>query len=184
MNTLAGLPIGIKVVGGIVATATAVAVPTVIIVNNANNVPETPQTNMVQQIEPEKPTREVAVVKTDNREEALKATTKPVKVEQPAPQPIPAPTPTREELITQSFNEFKATTFWDKTTGKEFLDKLREAYVRKPHPSTIEHVYSASITNARFLMFAIILKKHGIIDRETVRIGYKYIAEAVISGNY
>lgn len=189
MNILTGLPIGAKIVGGIVTAVTAVAVPTVIIINNsnANKPPETPQAHMVQQVKPEEPTEEVTIIENDNEEES-KATKEPVKAEsvapvkteQPAPNPTPAPapTPTREELFARAVAEFKtiAVSGDGKVTGKDFLDRMRSSYLSiinqgdtdekwaKRRLESLYPVYPMPTWLPLSMQFAKILQKHGLID--------------------
>lgn len=213
MNILTGLPIGIKIVGGIVTAATAVAVPTVIIINNsnANKPPETPQAHMVQQVKPEEP-KEIAVA-----EEAPKSTTEPVKVEpvapvkteQPAPHPTPAPVLTKEELFAQAVTEFKATVVISgnkEVTGKDFLDRMKDSYINlknnfpddhdKKLRVRLEHFYPISdwsMTMPVSFRFAKILQNYGLIDAnlseekfaiQARNVAYPYLIDLAISGNY
>lgn len=186
MNILAGLPIGIKIVGGIVTVATAVAVPTAIILtNNTNNTQEVSQASVIQQTKPEKPTEEVTIIENDNKEEP-KANTEPVKAEplspvkteQPAPQPAPAPAPTREELFARAVAEFKTTGVFGngKGSGKDFLDRMRSSYLSiinqgdtdekwaKRRLESLYPVYPMPTWLPLSMQFAKILQKHGLID--------------------
>lgn len=171
---------GAKVVGGIIAATTAVAVPSAIIISS-NSTPETPQANIVHQEkkQEEKPTDKVETAEPKNDIPAEAPV--PAKAE---PIAVATPVPTREELLAQSIAEFKVTVFGDNMTGKDFLDKLREAYVRTPHPSSLEKVYPQWYTNGCFITFAKILKRYGIVEEETAHIGYEYLSKVIIDGNY
>lgn len=213
MNILAGLPIGIKIVGGIVATATAVAVPTAIILtNNTNNTQEVPQASVMQQTKPEKPTEEATITDDDNKEEP-KANTEPVKAEPLSPvkteQPAPAPAPTREEFFAQAVTEFKATVVISgnkEVTGKDFLDRMRGSYINlknnfpddhdKKLRIRLEHFYPISdwsMTMPVSFRFAKILQNYGLIDANLTEekfaiqarnVAYPYLIDLAISGNY
>lgn len=211
MNILAGVPLGIKIVGGIVATATAVAVPTVIIINNnnVNKPPETPQAHMVQQVKPEEP-KEIAVA-----EETSKSTTEPVKVEpvtpvkteQSVPNPTPTPVLTKDELFALSVAEFKTITVSGdgKVTGKDFLDRMRSSYLSiinqgetdekraKRRLESLYPVYPMPTLLPLSMQFAKILQKHGLIDANLTEekfaiqarnVAYPYLIDLAISGNY
>lgn len=214
MNILAGLPIGAKIVGGIVTAATAVAVPTVIIINNnVNSVPETPQSSVIQQTKPERPTEGVTV------KEESKAITEPSKIEsvapakteQPAPQSVPqpalAPAPTREELFARAVAEFKTTGVFGngKGSGKDFLDRMRSSYLSiinqgetdekwaKRRLESLYPVYPMPTWLPLSMQFAKILQKHGLIDANLAEenftiqarnVAYPYLIDLAISGNY